>query len=298
MPGRRVQAGDTRLFVIERGDGPLPLFVLHGGPGLDHAMFGDHLEGLERTCRLLFVDLRSQGRSEPAPPDTWTLEQMARDVEGLAQALELESFAVLGHSFGAFVALQHAVDFPGRPAASVISAGIPAARFLESVQENLEAFEPAELREQVTSSWARESEARTQEDCRSLLSDQLPFHFRDPRDPRIEAMRADLGSTVFAPDVLRAAAQGDYGAIDVEGRLSAIPHPMLVLAGRWDRTCSVAAAEAIAKGVHGAELVIFENSGHMLFVEEPDAYIATVQDFLTRRAILAERRTSDPRRAG
>jgi len=199
--GELVEAGDTRLYVVQRGEGPLPLFVVHGGPGLDHSMFGHHLDGLASMCRLLFVDLRSQGRSDPAPPETWTLTRMAADIEGLAQTLELERFAVLGHSFGAFVALQHAVDYPEVPQASVISAGIPAAGFLECVEANLESFEPVELREQVASSWARESEAQTQEDCRSLLSDQLPFHFRDPRDPRIDDARGDCAEIVFAPDV-------------------------------------------------------------------------------------------------
>jgi proline iminopeptidase len=141
VSGRLVETGDTRLFVLERGDGPLPLFVLHGGPGMDHTMFGAHLDRLMGNCRLLFVDQRAQGRSDPAPPETWTLGEMAADVERLAQTLELERYAVLGHSYGAFVALQHAVDFPGRPAASIISAGVPAASFLESVQRNLEAFE-------------------------------------------------------------------------------------------------------------------------------------------------------------
>ncbi len=290
MSGRLVKAGDTRLFVLERGDGPLPLFVLHGGPGLDHSMFGDHLDALSDACRLLFVDLRSQGRSEPAPPDTWTLGQMAADIESLAEELELERFAVLGHSFGAFVALQHAVDFPAHPEASIISAGVPAAAFLEAVQRNLDAFEPVELREQVTSSWARESEAQTQEDCRSLLSDQLPFHFRDPRDPRIDAMRADLDKMIFAPDVLRAAAKEEYGAIDVQHRLGSISHPLLVLAGRHDRTCPVAAAEAIAQGAPDAEIVLCEQSAHMPFIEEQDAYIAAVSDFLARRVAPAAAR--------
>jgi proline iminopeptidase len=247
-------------------------------------MFGDHLDALAGTCRLLFVDLRSQGRSDPAPPDTWTLAEMAADVERLAQALELERFAVLGHSFGAFVALQHAVDFSGRPAASIVSAGVPAARFLEAVQRNLEAFEPVALREQVTNSWAREAEARTQEDCRALLSDQLPFHFRDPHDARIDAMRSELGDMVFAPDVLRAAATSDYGAIDVQDRLHAVSQPVLVLAGRHDRTCSIEAAQAIADGIPDAELVVFEESAHMMFIEENDKYLAAVGDFLARRA--------------
>ena len=287
MSGRLVEAGDTRLFVLERGDGPLPLFVLHGGPGMDHTMFGAHLDRLMGDCRLLFVDQRSQGRSDPAPPETWTLGEMAADVERLAQTLELERYAVLGHSYGAFVALQHAVDFPGRPAASIISAGVPAASFLESVQRNLEAFEPVELRQQVTDSWARESEARTQEDCRTLLSDQLPFHFRDPLDPRIDAMRADLGDAVYSPDVLRAAATSEYGTIDVQHRLGEVRHPVLVLAGRHDRACSVEGAHAIAEGAPDSEFVIFEDSGHMMFIEEQDKYIAAVADFLARRATLA-----------
>ena len=284
MDGRLVGAGDTSLFVLERGDGPMPLFVLHGGPGLDHTMFGDHLDGLTDTCRLLFVDQRSQGRSRPASPRTWTLERMAADVEALAVALELERYAVIGHSFGAFVALQHAVDFPGRPVASIISAGIPAARFLAHVESNLEAFEPEELREQVASSWAREAEARTQEDCRSILSDQLPFHFRDPRDPRIESMRAALGDARFSPEVMREAAQGDYGGIEVEHRLGDVTHPVLVLAGRHDRTCSVQAARAIAQRIPDAELIVFENSAHLMFIEEQEAYVDAVGDFLNRRA--------------
>lgn len=99
-------------------------------------------------------------------------------------------------------------------------------------------------------------------------------------------MRAGLGDAVYSPDVLRAAATADYGAIDVEDRLPFVSHPVLVLAGRHDRTCSVAAAQAIADGVPDAELVVFEDSAHMMFIEEHDTYIATVSDFLARRVAL------------
>src|SRR3989337_1148832 len=100
MAGRLVPIGDTRLYVVERGRG-LPLFVLHGGPGLDHHMFGDYLDPLIDGVRLIFVDQRSQGRSEPTSPETWSIGQMAADIGALAVALGLKRFAVLGHSFGA-----------------------------------------------------------------------------------------------------------------------------------------------------------------------------------------------------
>jgi pimeloyl-ACP methyl ester carboxylesterase len=284
MNGGLVRADDTRLFVAERGSGSIPLFVLHGGPGLDHTMFGAHLDDLGARCRLLFVDLRSQGRSDPAPRATWTLGRLAADVDALAVSLGLEHYAVLGHSFGAFVALQHAVDFAGRPIASIVSAGVPAASYLDAVDENLARFEPESLREQVTGSWAREADASTPEQCREILSDQLPFHFRDPLDPRIDAMRAGLDEMVFTPEVLRAAAREGYGDIDVEQRLGEVRHPVLVLAGRHDRTCTVAAAEAIAGGIPGAELCVFEASAHMMFIEEQAGYVAAIEDFLKRHA--------------
>jgi proline iminopeptidase len=278
-----VDVGDTRLHVTERGAGALPLFALHGGPGLDHTMFGSYLDPLGDICRLLLVDERGTGRSEPSQPETWTLERHAADVEALAAELGLDRYAVLGHSYGAFIALQHAVDFPGRPAATVVSSGLPDARFLEHVERELAAFEPIELRQQVTSSWAREAHARTQDDVASLLIDQLPFHFADPRDPRIADLAAAMGDAMYGPDVLRAAANGGYGHIAVEDRLDGVTHPVLVLAGRHDRTCSVPGAEAMAAGLPDAELVVFERSGHMTFVEENEAYLAAVRDFLTRR---------------
>lgn len=281
--GRLVSIGDTRLYVVERGAG-YPILLLHGGPGLDHRMFGDYLDPLTDRYRLVLVDQRSQGRSDRAPEQTWTLRQMARDVGELARALGLERYAVLGHSYGAFVALQHAADFPGQAAQTIVSSGLPSARFLEEVERNLASFEPVELREQVASSWAREQSARTQEDMAAIMHDQFPFHFADPRDPRLPEFEARTAGSVYSPDVLRQISASGYGGIELEDRLGAITQPLLVLAGRYDRTCSVAGAETIVAGAPRAELVVFEQSGHMTYVEENQRYLATVRDFLDRHA--------------
>lgn len=287
MSGSLIDIRDTRLFVEERGSGALPLLVLHGGPGLDHTMFGDALDPLGDRCRLLLVDQRAQGRSEPAPSETWTLAQMAADVSALATALELDRYAVLGHSFGAMVALQHAVDFSGQPEATVVSSGVPSERYLMSyVEAQLESFEPVELREQVAGSWAREPNAQTSQEVLELLLDQLPFHFADPRDLRIEAMTAHVREGTYSPEVLRHFASAGYGGIDVEQRLGDVEHPVLVLAGRHDRTVSMEASEAIAAGIPGAQLVVFEDAGHMTFLEDNAAYLRAVGDFLGRHGLL------------
>jgi proline-specific peptidase len=277
-----VDVGDTRLWLVERGDPEgLPLFLLHGGPGLDHTEFGGFLDPLGDELRLLLVDQRAQGLSDwDAAPETWTIEQMARDVSSLAGVLGLSRYAVLGHSYGAFVALRHAIDGDAGLAGTIVSSGVPSSRYLAAVETNLAGFEPVELREQVQQSWARESEARTHEDVVSLFVDQLPFHFADPRDPRIALAVDSMQGARFNADVLRVGAETEYGGLEIENRLGEVHAPMLVLAGRHDRVCVVEGAEAIAAGVPGAELVVLEQSAHMGFIEEPEEYLAAVRRFL------------------
>src|SRR5438552_15695131 len=97
------------LNVEEVGSG-FPLIVLHGGPGLDHSMFRPYLDALGDEYRVLYVDERGQGRSQRVDPATLSLEVFARDVDLLAETLELERFALLGHSFGASIATYHATE--------------------------------------------------------------------------------------------------------------------------------------------------------------------------------------------
>jgi proline iminopeptidase len=286
--GRMVEVADTRLYVEERGArSGFPLLVFHGGPGLDHTEFGDYLDPLTEggRYRLVLADERACGRSDrTAPRPTWTLGRMAQDVSDLAASLGVRhGYATLGHSYGAFVVLQHAVDCPGEPRGTIVSSGIAAARWLAGVDQQLAAFEPTELRAQVISSWAAERQVQTEEEAAALLEDQLPFHFLQPRGGALqEYRRRTAGLARYAPEVIRHFAAQDYGGIDVEDRLGAVRHPVLVLAGRHDRVCPAGAAVDMARRLPDAELVVFEDSAHMTFAEENDRYLATVRRFLDR----------------
>lgn len=277
--GRLVDIGDTALYVVERGAGH-PLICLHGGPGIDHTVFGDYLDPLGDAIQLVLVDQRSQGRSTEADPSTWTLEQMAADVSLLAAAMGLSEYSVLGHSFGAFVALQHACDQPGAASRTIVSSGLPSLKYIAKVDENLANFEPVELREQVTQSWADEQTAETSDDVALLMEAQMPFHFKDPFDPRIAEASAKSADAVYSPAILKQMSLDNYGGIDLEERLKDVSQPVLVLAGRHDRTCDIAGAEATAAGIPDAQLMIFEVSAHMTYIEENEKYLSVVRSFL------------------
>jgi proline iminopeptidase len=205
-----------RLNVEELGAG-FPVIVLHGGPGMDHSTFRPYLDPLGDDFRLLYVDERGQGRSERVDPATLSIEVFARDVDQLAEALDLGSFALLGHSFGAIITTYHATEL-GTAAAYVISGGGESSDALEAdVEASLDAL--GDDREVIKNSWEAEKTVETDEQLKQLLRDQMPFHFHGEPPPGYGE------ETIGSPEVLRYFANIGYGAFDyrpeAEGRREA-----------------------------------------------------------------------------
>ncbi len=261
------------LNVEEVGSG-FPLIVLHGGPGLDHTMFRPYLDALGDEYRLLYLDERGQGRSQRVDPATLSLEVFARDVDLLAETLELDRFALLGHSFGAIIATYHATEL-GTATAYVISAGGDSSDALDAdVQASLDAL--GKDGKAIAGSWEAEKTVETEAQLKELLRDQLPFHFHGQPPPGY------LEDSVGSPEVLRYFANMGYGAFDYRPRLNDVDKPTLVIVGEHDRTTTTRAARVLHEGIPGSELHIVPGAGHMSFVEEPDDYLSTVRNFLAR----------------
>lgn len=274
----------ARLFCLPLGsEQNYPLIVLHGGPGLDHTMFRPWLDPLGDTFRLIYLDLRGHGRSERVDPSTLTLSRYAEDVTKLAEALGLERYAVLGHSYGAFVTLAHAVE-QGGASHYITSAGSASmSKSMPEIQANLASFEPVELRQQVTESWAQEPNVATAEECVELLRMQMPFHFASVDSDAYRRFTAE-DHTIYAPEVLAYTAARDY-AMEYEEALGGIRRPVLILVGEHDRTTTPQAARRMHDAMPDSELVIIPEAGHMSYVEQPEAYFAAVRVFFGRHPV-------------
>ncbi|HEY7149158.1 MAG TPA: alpha/beta fold hydrolase [Gaiellaceae bacterium] len=268
----RVSLSDgVSLNVVEVGDG-FPLIVLHGGPGLDHSMFRPFLDPLGNEFRLLYVDERGQGRSDRVDPETLSLEVFARDVDLLAEALELERFALLGHSFGAIVTTKHAIEL-GTAAAYVISGGGDSSEALDDdVHASLDAMGDDGVA--IEASWEQEKTVATEDELKELLRTQMPFHFAGDPPPGYG------DETIGSPEVLRYFANIGYGDFDYRPGLAKVSKPTLVVVGEHDRTTTPRAARVLHEGIAGSELVVLPGVGHMSFVETPEPYIDAVRTFL------------------
>src|SRR5918911_1677563 len=256
------------MFVEEVGSG-FPLIVLHGGPGLDHTHFRPWLDPLGDDFRLLYVDERGQGKSERVDPETLSLEVFARDVDLLAEALGLERFALLGHSFGAIVTTWHAVEV-GTAAAYVISAGADGSGpMMADVEASLAAM--GEQGVAIAETWEREQTVESEAELKELLAAQMPFHFHGEVPPGFAE------ETVGSPEVLRHFATVGYGDFDFRPYLHHVQRPTLVVVGEHDRTTTPRAARILHEGIAASSLHVVAGAGHMSFVEAPDDYIDAVR---------------------
>ncbi len=71
-----------------------------------------------------------------------------------------------------------------------------------------------------------------------------------------------------------------YGLITLEKNLPKITAKTLVIGGRHDWICPPEFSEDIARKIPHAELKIFENSGHLIRVDEPEALLEAIADFI------------------
>ena len=122
----RIPVGKASLFSREVGRGQ-PVIVLHGGPDFDHGYLLPDLDRLAGAFRLIYYDQRGRGRSaDHVQPEEVTLASDVDDLDKVRQHFHLESPVLLGHSWGAVLALEYAVRHPERVSRIILMNPAPA----------------------------------------------------------------------------------------------------------------------------------------------------------------------------
>jgi proline iminopeptidase len=260
----------TTLYYEEVGQGPAAL-VLHGGLGLDHTSYRG-LDALSDRLRLVYFDQRANGRSERAPLDTLTMEQLADDAVALAVQLDASPAIVIGHSYGGFVAQELALRHPEHVTGLVLVDTTPGQLGAsDSPDDDQGPPPPPEWIEIAGSVPADDAELAAN------MGKLLPHFLADQAN--LAAAQEAMGQTIFNVGAMVRSMEvlAGWSAAD---RLAEIQVPTLVIVGSHDRISSPAQSRRIARRIPHAQVVEMEHSGHFPWVEEPDRFTKIVREWL------------------
>jgi proline iminopeptidase len=268
---------DTDLFYLEVGAG-VPCLVMHGGLGLDHTYLHPWLDPLDHALHLVYYDQRGNGRSAHPSSESLTFEQWCADADALREHLGFDRIAMLGHSYGGFIALEYALRYPNRLSHLILLDTAPAMNYHEEIHANMQRKGATE---EMFTAWS--SPISDDATFQHLLEVVAPLYYHTYND---DLACRQLGNTVYNAATLVRSMQmlADW---NVTPYLAKILIPTLILVGRDDFVTPPSQAMIMSDSIPNSEVIIFERSGHHPYVEEPGAFFATVRTWLSRNISLS-----------
>jgi L-proline amide hydrolase len=267
----------------------LPIVTLHGGPGAAH----DYLLPMARLAddgrAVVFYDQVGNGRSTHRPDllaDFWTVELFVRELSLLLDHLGVAGrYAVLGQSWGGFLAQEHALTHPSGLRAMILAD--TAASFPDFVAEcnRLRADLPADVEATLR---RHEADGTTDDPAYAAACDV--FYRRhvcrlDPWPTELEEGFAWIARDPTVYHVMNGPSEfhvvGSIKDWSSASRLTQIDVPTLLVSGRYDEA-TPALQQTLLAGIAGSEWVLFESSAHVPHAEEPDRFVEVVGGWLSR----------------
>ncbi|MCL4540276.1 MAG: proline iminopeptidase-family hydrolase [Bacteroidetes bacterium] len=288
-----VNANGVMIYYEEFGKGK-PLMILHGGPGASHDYFLPYLVPLAEQNRLIFIDERGSGQSQRLEDSTkYTVGNMVEDVEAVRKALDLGKISLLGHSYGGVLAQAYALKYQQNLTHLILCSTFPSTSQMNQVFKEMKAKMSPELRHRIDKMEKAGLYGHGLPYQRNRYTDAymiaawgeayFPYLYHRRPDPNFDPIANGVMSWRLYREMWGADGEfvidGNLKSVEYVDKLSTIKVPTLITCGDHDE-CPPSLAEEMHEKIAGSKLVIFPDSGHMTFVDQPDLFIKTIDDFL------------------
>ena len=258
------------LYYEEHGEGEPLLCIM--GLAADHLAWALQLEAFAARHRTIVFDNRDIGQSSYAG-GPYEVADMAADTLGLADALGLERFHVLGASLGGAIAQHLALAAPERIRTLTLAVSW--------------AGSGAYAREK-TRLWAQERRLRDRESWLDalLLATVSEEFYENPE--MVAFVRQVMLANEHPHDPEGFIRQADASSRpDLRGRLAGLGMPVHVISRAHDILIPRWKQEELAAEIPGATLTVIERGSHALQLEQPEAFNAAVLDWIADAAVSA-----------
>ena len=250
-----VVAGPAVLHVADSGKGVKCVVLLHGYLESMY-MWDDFLPLLTPSVRVITVDIPGHGISD-AIAEKHTMELMADTLHDMLDAMGVERVTMVGHSMGGYISLAFCEKYPERLDGVVLLSSSP----------NADTDEKKENR-------------RREKDVLAAVAPETGFAEKNRK--RLRDYIEDLVEQVHMTDEdgIVALLEGMIARKDQNEMLRQSAVRQLFILGKMDNYIPVEAAEAFVAKNPQAEVAWLEESGHMGFIEEPQACAEALLNFV------------------
>ncbi len=251
--------------------------------------------------RMVFYDQRGHGQSGEAPPDTYSIEQLGRDLETILAVTAPKGPVVLvGHSMGGMTVLSHARQYPRRYPTRIVGAAL-----ISSAAEGVDRSPLTEiLKNPVLEAvrfavrYAPKTVHRTRGAAKSVIAPILraASYGNEKVSPSVVAFSEKMmhgTSIVTLVEFLHALEVHD----EDEGLRTLAKVPTLIACGDRDLITPAEHSRAMAAALPKSELVIVGGAGHLVQLEQPevidDALVRLVERATPSKLVAMTRRIRD-----
>jgi len=279
LPGERVAFHDgngIKLRVREWGAKDAPaLVLLHGLRGFSGTWRG-LAEHLAEDYRLIAIDQRGRGESDWDPGRNYYTDAYLGDLEAVVETLDLQRFALLGHSMGGTTAYVYAAKHPDRLFALIVEDIAPGASIQGEGAERIKA-EMAALPSDFENWDAARAYWRSARPTVSTeaLEQRLAESLREAPDGRI-AWQYDakgISETRLYPDPLR--------VVDLWPVIERIDTPTLIIRGERSDFCAMEAVTEMQRRNAYIQSLTVAGASHYVHDDAPAAFVRHVRRFLS-----------------
>ncbi len=235
----------------DQGNGPVILFF-HGWQDSLHS-FDSIVDPLIETYRIVRLDLPGFGQTE-LPPKDWSLDDYIEFVRSFIEKININPEYIVGHSFGGRIILKALAQkrLSAKKIVLIASAGVSRVNQARNMVFNLIAKSG------------------------KLLAVIPPFSLL--RKKMREKLYAFAGSDYLSSSSLSSIFLKVISE-DLSNLVKEVAVPTLLIWGADDKSTPLADAKFLSGSMKQAQLRVFENRGHYVHQQEPEAVTELIKEF-------------------
>jgi len=272
------QISGLKLWYKVAGKGPVCILPTPGwGPSSD--LYFLKLKPLEAMFTMVYLDTRGSGRSERPDPHTYTMKNMAADIEGLRKHLGIETMWLMGHSDGGRIILNYAFEYGGH-VEGLILVDAP----VGNTENDSGRVQRMQLRKNEP--WFDDAFKTfqkfpsTQQEFDAYIKSITPFFFSS--NANLEKNRDVFEKTTLSFAATQGQSQSDRSSVDPAVFLPVMKVPTLIIVGDDDFVCPPSASEYLHREIPNSKLLVIENAGHFPWLEQPQQFFDGIRTFLPK----------------